>query len=453
MSNTINFIHEDQEGGIWLGTANGLSKWIEPTNTFKTNTHQDGLRSHVLAGLVEDDSGNFWISTFSSLVYFDRKNGNFQYYTQRDGLSHNEFNRFSFFKDQDRRLYFGGVNGINTFFPDDLKKEAPLFMAQLARVNCYNTRKEEYIDQRDHLQNLQSITLHPYDVRLELDLMAPFFDEPGENMFSSRLLPTEPEWTPPSRNSKIRFEYLKPGTYQLEVRIANSNGQWSPKIRKLKVLVQPKFYETAWFKLLAVLLTAALAAGIAIYHWYQRLQKERLRTELSSNLHDEVSGMIAGVAMQTDLLQQLHPNFERVDQLRKMGITLRSAMSKIQDILWSVDARKDSMEELIEKMKQDAVELLSPLGIQSEFQVKNLPLHKKLPVNIRQELYFIFKEALNNSAKHSNASKVQIIIAHREKQFFFEVKDNGQTQKGKNTPEGQGLKKHGHARRADWGRA
>ena len=125
-------------------------------------------------------------------------------------------------------------------------------------------------------------------------------------------------------------------------------------------------------------LIGLLLVGISRYHANQELRVERLRTKLSSDLHDEVSGLLAGIAMQTDLIQMLTKEEENRERLKKIGETSRSAMSKMGDVIWSVDARKDKFEDLLLRMQEHAAEILQPLGIQYNFDIGDFNINKKM---------------------------------------------------------------------------
>ncbi|MFK7933326.1 MAG: sensor histidine kinase, partial [Saprospiraceae bacterium] len=211
--------------------------------------------------------------------------------------------------------------------------------------------------------------------------------------------------------------------------------------RDLKIIVQQVFYKKWWFIILCSLAITALVFGIERYRSQQKLKVEKLRTKISSDLHDEVSGLLSGIAMQTDILQMTTADEKSKKRLQKMGVVSRSAMSRMSDVIWSIDSRKDHFEDLLHRMHGHAEELLTPLQIPYNFQLENLNRQKKLPVELRQNLYFIFKECINNIAKHSNAERVNIIIKNTDKQFIMAIHDDGTTnQLDKEKPKpGQGL--------------
>ena len=152
---------------------------------------------------------------------------------------------------------------------------------------------------------------------------------------------------------------------------------------------------------------------------------ERIRTKLSSDLHDEVSGLLAGIAIQTDVLQMEVKEPESRKRLEKIGEVSRMAMSKMSDVIWSIDSRKDRVDDLIIRIQGQGEEILAPLNINYRFDIGKLERERKIPVPLRQNLYFIFKEAVNNIAKHSLATEVQIALFNQGQEFVMQIEDNG----------------------------
>ena len=120
-------------------------------------------------------------------------------------------------------------------------------------------------------------------------------------------------------------------------------------------------------------------------------------------------------------------------------------MSKMSDVIWSVDSRKDRIKDLVTRMREHADDILLPLDIQYKIDLEKLDKTEKLPVHIRQDLYFIYKEAINNIAKHSNAKQVQIFLGNVGPSFKMHIGNDSKTQNGtpslngKSHKKGQGL--------------
>ena len=195
----------------------------------------------------------------------------------------------------------------------------------------------------------------------------------------------------------------------------------------MPIVVEPYFYETWWFY--AILILGVLAMiGVSLWNRYQqRLAVERLRTNIATNLHDEVSGLLAGIAMQTDMLEMLVEGDQLKQKLQQIGAVSREAITKMNDVIWSIarEKEKNLVEDLVARMQHAASEVLEPLNIQYKFRFGELDTSGKMDLQDRQDLYMIFRESLNNIAKHSNGDFVEIFFGCVEEHLKLQVQDNG----------------------------
>jgi len=161
----------------------------------------------------------------------------------------------------------------------------------------------------------------------------------------------------------------------------------------------------------------------------ERLRNEQLRTQLSADIHDEVSGLLAGITLQAELLKNKTDDEKLQARLHTVGEAGRSAMSKMSDVIWSIDSRRDTIGNLLQRMQEHADEVLLPLDIRYDFKASGFDKKSELAGNIRQDVYFIYKEAINNIARHSNATRVDIELEQFAQQFELFIRDNGRPSK------------------------
>ena len=115
-------------------------------------------------------------------------------------------------------------------------------------------------------------------------------------------------------------------------------------------------------------------------------------------------------------------------------------MSKMSDVIWSIDSRRDRLGELINRMEEHADEVLLPIEVRYDLKTYHLDANGPIPANIRQNIYFIYKEAINNVAKHANASKVDIWMGNNGQHFELRIQDDGI---GEHKEDGESRKRRG----------
>lgn len=418
-------ILEAGPGDWWLGTDAGLLH--RPVDKRETEQfgRREGLSSNVVVGIVADSTGGFWLSTQNGLVHLpaDRKPGNFRRYYREDGLANDEFLPFSYHRGKDGRYYFGGANGLTTFRENDLSFSAAGAEVMLTEIIVYGRNSERRLV--SELRKLRQVTVFASEKSVAISFALPAGQLPSSSQFRYRLEGFNDDWVPLVNERTIRFNNLPSGKYVLRVQGAGANGNYGKDELNLTINVRQYVVEKLWFQILMIVAFAAMIFFILQGRLRERLRNEQLRTQLSADIHDEVSGLLAGITLQAELLKNKTEDEKMQARLHTVGEAGRSAMSKMSDVIWSIDSRRDTIGNLLQRMQEHADEVLLPLDIRYDFKASGFDEKKELSGNIRQDVYFIYKEAINNIARHSNATKVDIELEQFGPQFELFIRDNG----------------------------
>ncbi len=438
----------DKKGNLWAGTFGGglcclgLSGIRSPEQLKKLQirifTQKEGLCNNNVVSVLEDDYGNIWAATYNGLSCYRVAEDEFRNFYEEDGLSNNEFNYASFLKDEQGGLWFGGMNGINYFNPKDILQMEKNPALCFTGFTKYNSLKDSTLVQVIGSQNLERFDISPYDNWFQFSWALPNFFKPDKNHYYVRMEGLESDWSYLGSTPFVRYNKLPAGDYTLRVKASDSKGNWSIRELAVPITVHPFYYQTSWFYLLILLLVGVVGYGIARYRHYRLLEIERMRTRIASDLHDEVGSMLSGLSMQAELLGMTASEKDR-SRAEHIGDISRMAVSKMRDLVWSIDSRRDKVKNLLDRMQEQAMELLQPQDITCHFELGELPLEKKLSVNLRQHLFLIFKESLNNIIRHSNASEVWVRFGNFKGQFEMSIHDNGNQPKKSNVSTGMGL--------------
>ena len=432
-------LKEDSDGSIWMGSyGGGLNHISADGTTLTTYKKADGLPDDNVVAIVPDGEDRLWISTYNGLALFDKTTAQFQNFYTEDGLSHNEFNYSSFFVDSQGLYYFGGMNGVNVFNPSALREKVSAPNLQFLKITGYNSKSQERYE-KDYAQTeFTSFTASPYDQYFEFSWTLPSYFQNNKNSFSTKLEGFEDRWFYQGNATSIRYNKLPAGDYVLKVKGSDASGNESASMLSIPIMVRQIFYKQWWFIVLVILAVFALVYVFFRYRLQQALAMERLRTKISSDLHDDVGSLLSGLAMQTELLEA---NANAVDKkrLHKIATVSRNAVSQMRDLVWTIDSRRETIADLIERMRELAEELLLPKDIAFHLDstaIKNP--NKKLPSQTKQDIFLIYKEAITNIVKHSDATKVTVTITNNSKCCQFIIKDNG-TEKATYKSSGLGL--------------
>lgn len=298
-TNNLNYLHEDKAGIFWLGTKDaGLVRWDRQNNSLRQFTRDDELSNNKIYAVYEDDYQTLWLPSDYGLMAFDKNTAITRIYLPKDGIAHEEFNRFSHFRDTDGTLYFGGLSGITRFHPAALQKNTaarlPLYVG---RVRVLPDNAETFLNRTDTFKATRKITLSSNDRILEMDLTLLDYESSSENQYAYRLPGKQEQWIYTRTN---RLTIINPpyGKYDMVIKARGASGVWSENLLTVPMNVQAPFYRKWWF--IPALALVAIAISLAGLRWrVQKLNKDRKRLE------EEVQKRTQTIAKQAEEIKAL----------------------------------------------------------------------------------------------------------------------------------------------------
>ena len=423
--NHILCLEQDENGVLWIGTfGGGLNRLDTTKQSIKIYTQKNNLADNNVVGILGFDQDYLWISTYNGLSCFHKPTETFQNFYQEDGLSHYEFNYASYFRDSQGRYYFGGMNGVTAFYPQAILGQAPNPPLQLTHWSRFSQQSKQSVQDDLRFFEKDTLVIQPNVSYFQVNWTLPNYLKPDKNQYYTLLEGLEEDWTYIGNQPSIRYNRLPVGEYTLHIKGADSRGNWSSSQLSIPIHVKPYFYNTLWFFALCMIVITMIIFFIFQYRWQQLLKMERMRLQISSNLHDEVGSMLSGLAMQAEIMEMKAQPEDKAG-LRYLTDISRQAVSKMRDLVWSIDTRRAKVKDLVERMQEHAEEMLIPKEISFQFHLNNLPTQKTLQIDTRQQLQLIFREAITNIVKHTDSSQVSIHLHDDNTAFTMSIQDNG----------------------------
>ncbi|GAA6205838.1 response regulator [Thalassotalea sp. SU-HH00458] len=297
-SNFIVDIHEDKNNILWIGTFSGLNKFDPKTETFTVYKEKDGLPNDVIYTILEDNQGFLWLSTNNGLSKFDPANETFKNYDESDGIQSKEFASFSAYKSKSGELFFGGVNGYNHFYPENIVDDTTPPKVVLTDFLVHNepvvlsqnkTNKDTFtID--SVINELEELTLTYNEKLVSFEFAALHFSEPMNNQYAYMLQGFDDEWIyTDAKNRRATYTNLPAGHYILKVKASNGDGYWNEQGKSLTVHVLPPLWQTWWAYSIYLCLFVGLIGYILYRQNYQRLKEQAINVRLTraDKLKDE----------------------------------------------------------------------------------------------------------------------------------------------------------------------
>ncbi|MBX7379325.1 ligand-binding sensor domain-containing protein [Clostridium chauvoei] len=224
--NAIKSIISDSKGNLWIGTQYGLNKFDKNKEEFTRYTESDGLCNNFIYGILIDSEYNPWISTNYGLSKFDIEDNKFINFNVTDGLQGNEFNGHSYYKSPEGEMFFGGINGLTTFYPEDLVEKKFIPMVNIESI--YNNGEEINVEDNIYLK---------YDTnQFQINFFMPDYRNTSKIQYAYRLEGLDNEWVSSENRNYANYTNLQPGSYKFLVKGRNSTGEWS-EVRAIRIKV------------------------------------------------------------------------------------------------------------------------------------------------------------------------------------------------------------------------
>ncbi len=265
---------------LWIGTLDGgLSRFSIRKQDFDSYGKTHGLPNNTIYGIIEDENGYLWLSTNQGLSRFQPETIRFRNFDRRDGLQSDEFNYNAWAVSPEGQFFFGGINGITAFSPQQVTENPHVPPVVFTDFKIFN----ESVPLPEDITSAQSIQIDHNDNMFTLEFAALDYTAPSKNRYMYKLQGFDPDWTQVTSKNQATYTNLDPGSYLFMVKGSNNDDVWSEAPTTLRLSIRPPFYQTWWFYFLSALLIVGL---IYTYVSSRTATIERQRLMLEAKVED-----------------------------------------------------------------------------------------------------------------------------------------------------------------------
>jgi len=406
---------------IWIGTyGGGLNKFDSEEDHWHIYSEEDGLCNNTIYGILEDNDGNLWLSTIKGLSRFNPENETFKNYYAEDGLQHNEFNQGAFYKSRDGHFYFGGINGFNSFLPEEMTENSKPPQIVITDFKVYN--REFHL--KKSILETRKVVLSHRDV-FSFEFAALNYIASAKNRYAYMMVGYDDDWIDLDYKRDITFSGLSHGKYIFKVIGSNNDNVWNRDGASIEVVITPPFYKTWWFQ---ILLAMTVIAFILILYKMRvrryKLQRKKLEIEVVKRT-EEISKQKEIIEVKNRQLENSNQELQKSErELRELNATKDKFFSIIShdlknhltallgfsDMLFRSfamldDEKKHKYSRSIDRSAKDLYDLLENLLQWSRSQTGGLQCKPKII-----DLGFLIPEII--SIYIINAKKKKVHITH-----------------------------------------
>lgn len=418
---------------IWVATyGGGLNEVDKATGKASYLTSANGLCNDAIYNIVPVGDSELWLSTNKGLSRFDKNKRTFVNYNQDDGLPADEFNMLSKFVNSEGEIFMATINGVVSFFPNQLSQSVFQPKIYLAKIRLNGKLLSDSITGTVNRDRYLTTKFNE-DVYLEFSPLT----YTGNRQLSLRYqLGNGSDWKEAQVGTLLPLLRTEPGSYLLKVIMTDSqkhesnSDTWS-----LNLVVLPPYYKTVSFRISLIVLGLLLGFYVIRTYIQRRLEKQRIlfekeqavekeRSRISAELHDDIGGGLTAIRLLSEMNKDKSQDETSRAFFGKISASSNELIQKMNEIVWALNVNHDNLQSLIAYTRQYAVSYLDDFEIRCDVKLpEEIP---DLPVtgNKRRSVFLLVKEALNNIAKHAQATTVNVFISISEK-LHIEISDNG----------------------------
>jgi signal transduction histidine kinase/streptogramin lyase len=439
----------DEDGTVWVGTfRGGLLRFRD--GQFTRYSKKDGLPDNVICQILDDGQGYLWLGSHQGIFRVDKSvlkdmaQGKARFiscvaYGRSDGLPSLECSggyQPAAWLGRDGRLWFTTAKGATWIQPEEIRPNLmpPPVVIEEALVDGQTKSVVKAGETSSALPGLPPAMLEvpPGKHQLEFRYTGLSLVSPDRIQFRYRLEGADADWIQAGTRRFAHYNFLPPGDYRFHVIACNSDGIWNEIGGALVVKILPHVYERWWFRVLAGMVILSVVAGTVRHTVTRRLHRkmeqlerqravERERARIAKDIHDDLGANLTLIAVLGDLAQKEKAG----ERIEKMSSTARQAVKSLDEIVWAVNPRNDTLAHLIDYTGQFATDYLRDAGIRCLLDVPEQIPAREVPSNVRHNVFLAVKEALQNIVKHARATEVWLRVSAIPDGLRLVIEDNG----------------------------
>lgn len=449
-------LHRDANGVLWIGTEGDGLSWLDAGRA-TTLTAKSGLTSDTIVQILEDDAGFLWLGSYRGILRVAKRELK-EFAAQRtafvhplildrsDGMATEQCMRgfHAGLKTSAGRLHFATAKEIVVVDPkqhlDEVSPPAVWFEEMVVDEQVQRPRVPVGARgpaARSGTPEPPGLLIPPGKRRVEFRYTGLSLSAPESVRFRYKLEGLDERWIEAGLERVATYSLLPAGSYRFTVTACNNSGIWNEQVAAVSFQVLPFFWQTWWFRSALGAGAVVLVGAIVRYVSFRRLRRQleileqeaavqKDRARIAKDLHDDLGANLSQIAMLSELAQT---DYEKPAQARghidQIFRTARTVTRSLDEIVWAVSPRNDSLDRFAAHLCTYAPEYLRAAGVRCRLDVPlELPA-TRLPANVRHHLYLAFKEALHNVVKHAGATEVWLRLSYSERELSLVIEDNG----------------------------
>ena len=418
------------DNNIYVGSNKGIFIIDSSGKVQKQLTKETGLQDECIYAMSFDADGFLWCSTNKGILKINKDKSILQL-KKEDGLQENEFNTNTVAKAEDGELFFGGVNGVSSFYPKDISHFDEKINLIFTQIKANN----EPAVKDTAMWAIDDITLPYQKGSLSFDFIAMASGNPDQYIYQYKMKGLDKDWIQNSGTQTVRY-FLQPGTYTFQIYASRQFDVNAKPLREIIIIIKPPFWKTWWFITIAALIFLVLLVYFINENnkkkyakQLQALENERQlkseRERISKDLHDNLGAYANAVLYNIELLEKEKTEGKRNDLIGDLKYASKDIITSLRETVWALKKERYTAEECFVRIR-NFIQPLTRYYSQIHFKTEGEPSpDMELPYTKALNIVRIVQEAVSNSIKHAQPANIIITSFFTNNRWSIKVSDDG----------------------------
>lgn len=462
---SIRCIYSTSDGALWIGYAGaGLGRYKD--GKYTRISQREGLHDNFISQIVADKQDRLWLagnggifqvslpelqSVADDLIKGRKSRLRSVLYGRAEGLPSLQPTYDTIpaaTRSLDGRVWMAMRTGLAVVHTENIRDnpDPPPVLVERVIVDgepiaVYDSksplRDPDLRTLKDLHQSHSAFSLKANYRKLEIDFTALSFLAPENVNFRFRLEGFEDEWNEAGTDRRANYPHVAAGHYTFHVIACNNSGVWNDIGAKITFDVQPFFWQRFSFQLAMLAVFTLCVIAIVRYVSFRRLRNQvrlleqqtvvhKERARIAKDIHDDLGANLTQIALLSELTRQdMGAPKKAGEHVEKISSTARQVMKSLDEIVWAVNPRNDTLPHLVDYLGQFTIDFLRAPGIRCRLDLPEHPPELNVPADIRHNLFLAVKEALNNIVKHAAAKEVRLGVDVSNGKLRVVVTDDG----------------------------
>ena len=410
----------DHKSNLWVGTRyGGIFEVQRNFNGLRVIDHNKaaGLSCTRVTDIEKQDTSAIWFASCDGIYQYSLATGKWIHYNTSDGLLNTEV--YAVAVDQTKKVWALSSQGVTKLETETGETVVP----PLVTIMTVNV-----LGRPDTNASFQSINHYSYNENsIGFSFAGASFTDERKIRYRYILEGYDQSWSESVSTNAVNYASLPPGKYTFKVMAANAANTWSAEAAAYRFRIIRPFYLSPVFYFACITIGLLIVYMIRMQRLRQNYKIEKLRLSIARDLHDDIGSNLGSINLLSQTASRRvvnHSSEEIIPLFEKISQSAENTLEAMDDIVWSINPEKDKAHDLLIRMREFAIPLLEAKNIKLRFE-SEVSGNAKIPMNLRRNLFLIFKEAIYNIIKHSAATQADIYIKIDGLNMVLQINDNG----------------------------